>query len=144
MAVALTRDTVSGTLGPADQKEKRQVETTSSVSLAEVRQRTSLELIEETVRQIVESFWPEQIILFGSYASGQPRPESDVDLLVVIETSLREAEQAARICQGIDYHFALDLIVRTPATLARRLSLGNPFLLEVTQKGRVLYERPGR
>ena len=120
------------------------VDTTSNVSVAEARQRVSPEVIQETVRQIAENFCPERIILFGSYASGQPRPESDVDLLVVMETSLREAQQAARICQGIDYHFALDLIVRTPATLARRLSLGDPFLLEVTRKGRVLYERPGR
>lgn len=80
--------------------------------------------------------------MFGSHAYGQPHPGSDVDLLVVMETPLKEAEQAARICQRIDYHFGLDLIVRTPATLTRRLALGDLFLREIVNQGIVLYERP--
>ena len=107
-----------------------------------VRERIPPNAIEHTVRQIVEQFRPERIILFGSYAYGQPRPDSDVDLLVVMETPLKEIEQAVRICQAIDYHYGLDLIVRTPATLARRLALGDPFLREVIEKGKVVYERP--
>jgi len=64
-----------------------------------------------------------------------------VDLLVVMETPLKETEQAVRIRQAIGYHFGLDLTVRTPATLAQRLALGDPFLNEVVSKGKVLYER---
>jgi len=101
------------------------------------------QVIEDVVRQIVERFQPQRIILFGSYAYGQPRPDSDVDLLVVLDTPLKEMEQAVRICQMIEYHFGLDLIVRTPATLARRLALGDPFLHEIIRKGKVLYERTG-
>ena len=111
------------------------------VSLLNVRQRIPQQAIDTTVRQIVEQFQPQRIILFGSYAYGQPRPESDVDLLVVMDTPLRETEQAVRICQRIEYHFGLDLIVRTPATLAQRLTLGDPFLREIIDKGMVLYER---
>lgn len=83
----------------------------------------------------------EQIILFDPYAYGQPRPESDVDLLVVMHTPCKETEQAVLICRAIDSHFGLDLIVRTPATLARRLALDDPFLQEVVSEGKVLYER---
>jgi predicted nucleotidyltransferase len=100
----------------------------------------SSQAIEQIVQQIVTQFQPEKIILFGSYASGQPRPESDVDLLVIMETSLKEAEQAVRICQAIEYHFGLDLIVRTPAALARRLALGDSFLKEIVRTGKILYE----
>src|ERR687887_210288 len=96
-----------------------------------VRDRVPQAAIDDVVRQIAARFRPRRIILFGSYAEGQPRPDSDVDLLVVLETSLRETEQAVQICQAIEYHFGLDLIVRTPATLARRLALGDPFLREV-------------
>ncbi len=106
-----------------------------------VRDRIPQQAIEDAVRRIVEQFQPQRVILFGSYAHGQPRRESDVDLLVVMDTSLRETEQAVRICQAIDYHFGLDLIVRTPAKMARRLALGDPFLREVVSRGRVLYER---
>jgi predicted nucleotidyltransferase len=108
---------------------------------ARARWRIPRESIETVVRQIAERFQPEQIILFGSYAYGRPGPGSDVDLLVVMDTPLKEMEQAVRICQAIEYHFGLDLIVRTPATLARRLALGDSFLHEATHKGEVLYER---
>ena len=93
------------------------------------------------VRQIVDQFRPLRVILFGSFAYGVSGPASDVDVLVVMETPLREAEQAVQICRAIDYHFALDLLVRTPATLQRRLALGDLFLHELLSKGIVLYER---
>jgi len=96
----------------------------------------------ETARQIVERFDPEQIILFGSYAYGKPHSESDVDLLVVMETPLKETEQAIRICQAIPYHYGLDLLVRTPENLKRRIALGDQFLPEIMSRGKVLYERP--
>jgi predicted nucleotidyltransferase len=108
---------------------------------ARASRRIPRESIETVVRQIVERFQPEQIILFGSYAYGRPGPGSDVDMLVVMDTPLKEMEQAVRICQAIEYHFGLDLIVRTPTTLARRLALGDSFLHEATHKGEVLYER---
>jgi predicted nucleotidyltransferase len=108
------------------------------------RKRIPQRAIDETVRQIVHKFDPLKIILFGSYARGRPRPESDVDLLVVMETQLKETEQAVRICQAIDYHFGLDLIVYNPGHLQYRLSLGDPFLREVVEEGITLYERPGR
>jgi predicted nucleotidyltransferase len=105
------------------------------------RRRIPRRAIQTVVKQIVEQYAPDKIILFGSYAYGKPRPESDVDLLVVMNTPRKETEQAIHICQSISYHFGLDLIVRTPATLTRRLALGDPFLHEVVHKGKVLYER---
>jgi predicted nucleotidyltransferase len=126
-------------------KKQRQTMTTDNViqiQTPDVRQRTPPQAIEQVVRQIVTQFQPQKIILFGSYASGQPRPESDVDLLVVMDTPLKETEQAVRICQAIEYHFGLDLIVRTPAALARRLALGDPFLNEIIHTGKVMYECP--
>jgi predicted nucleotidyltransferase len=101
----------------------------------------SNEAIQALVRQIAERFRPERIILFGSYAYGQPDPDSDVDLLVVMDTPLKEVEQAIRICQEIECHFGLDLIVKRPAVVAGRLALGDTFLRQTTQRGIVLYER---
>ncbi|MCU0510595.1 MAG: nucleotidyltransferase domain-containing protein [Anaerolineae bacterium] len=97
--------------------------------------------IDQTVNAIVEQFRPERVILFGSYAYGQPQPESDVDLLVIMDTSLKEVEQAVQICQAVAPRYGLDLIVRTPANLRRRLALGDLFLREVVGKGEVVYER---
>ena len=105
-----------------------------------IRKRIPQEAINDVVGQIATQFEPKQIILFGSYAYGQPRPESDVDLLVVMDTPIKEGKQALQIRQTIDFNFCLDLVVRTPATLAQRLEWGDFFLREMTEKGRVLYE----
>jgi uncharacterized protein len=121
---------------PADARRRR-----GDAPLITTRRYVPRCAIDEVVHQIVDAFRPVRIILFGSYGSGRPRPESDVDMLVVMETPLRETEQAVRICQAIEYHFGLDLIVRTPETLHRRLVLGDPFLKEVMAQGETLYER---
>jgi len=109
-----------------------------------VRKRIPNEAILDVVDQIAHSFSPQKIILFGSYAYGNPHPESDVDLLVVIATSLRESLQAVQICQKINYRFGLDLIVYTPERLAERLSLGDSFLQEIINRGKILYEASDR
>jgi len=116
------------------------VNTSLFVPTVDVRERIPEVVIENIACQIVEKFHPQKIILFGSYAYGQPRPESDVDLLVIMDTELRETEQATQILQQIDYLFGLDLLVYTPQQLAQRLELGDSFLSEVLEKGKILYE----
>ncbi len=105
------------------------------------RRRIHKRAINAVVKQIAEKFEPEKIILFGSYAHGKPRPESDVDLLVVMETPLRNTQQAVQIARAIDYNFGLDLLVRSPQQLTERLALGDFFLQEIVEKGKVLYAR---
>ena len=61
------------------------------------RKQIPLDAIEDVVRQIVDRFQPTRIILFGSYAYGEPRPDSDVDLMVLMDTSLSEMRQAVEI-----------------------------------------------
>ena len=106
------------------------------------RRRISQKMIDAAVRHVVAQFKPEKVILFGSYAYGTPKPESDVDLLVVMNTSLKEVEQAIQIRQSIRSRMALDLLVHTPKKLEQRLKLGDFFLREITQRGNVLYEHP--
>ncbi len=114
--------------------------TTIEVPTVDQRKRIPQKAIDEVVRQIAEKFHPQQIVLFGSYARGNPRPESDVDLLVVMDTPMREVEQAIQICQQIDYRFGLDLIVRKPQRLAERLKMGDWFLHDILEEGKVVYE----
>ena len=106
------------------------------------RKRIPQKAIDQVVDQIVEKFKPRKIILFGSYARGNPRPESDVDMLVVMDTKLKDVKQAIEICQQIEYRFGLDLIVHTPNYLAKRVKMGDWFLRDVVKEGKVLYEAP--
>src|SRR5438128_3994695 len=99
-----------------------------------------MRVIRHFARQVAERFHPDRIILFGSYAYGQPHADSDVDILVVMPAR-NQIDQAIRIDQEIDPPFPLDLIVRTPKTLAWRLKDGDYFLQEIVARGKVLYEK---
>lgn len=111
-----------------------------SVPSINKRKRIPTAAINSVVRQIAEKFHPQRIILFGSYAYGKPRPESDVDLLVVMNTQLQEPEQAIQIYQQLDYLFGLDILVITPRRLTQRLEWGDSFLREIVERGKPVYE----
>ena len=99
----------------------------------------TLAAIRRYARQIAERFHPEKIILFGSYAYGTPNADSDVDLLVVMPTR-DHIVQAGKIRMAIPANFAMDLLVRTPKRLSRRLAMGDCFMQEIVSRGKVLYE----
>lgn len=94
--------------------------------------------IRRYVRQVVEKFQPEKVILFGSYARGDQREGSDVDLLVVMP-AWNEISKASRISWELPAPFTLDLIVCTPKHLQRGLEESDWFLREVMETGKVLY-----
>jgi predicted nucleotidyltransferase len=96
--------------------------------------------IRRYARRIAEKFDPDKIILFGSYAYGQPDEWSDVDLLVVIPTR-NQIDQSLRIVLSVAAPFPVDLIVRTPKRMLRDWEDGDWFLREVLAKGQVLYEK---
>jgi uncharacterized protein len=91
---------------------------------------------------IVEAFDPQQIILFGSYAYGIPTPDSDVDLLIIMESEERPIKRAALVSKVLRPRlFPLDILVRTPDEIQYRLTLGDFFIQEIMKRGKVLYER---
>lgn len=100
----------------------------------------SFSTVEAFCEEVVEKFRPEKIILFGSYAYGEPTLDSDIDLLVVLPFEGHPARKAVEILISIDYHFPLDLIVRTPRNIEKRLEMGDFFIQEILHKGRILYE----
>lgn len=100
----------------------------------------STDTIQWFCQEVVDKFQPEKIILFGSYAYGEPNQDSDVDLLVILPVEGEPVEKAIEIRQSIDYHFPLDLLVRSSEQLQKRVEMGDFFIQEILQKGRVLYE----
>jgi predicted nucleotidyltransferase len=107
------------------------------------RKRIPQKAIDQVVEQIVEKFKPQKIILFGSYARGNPRPESDVDLLVVTKSS-EKASKSLDIRRHLDVMFGLDLVVYTSKRLKERVDMGDWFLRDILKEGEVLYESTGR
>jgi len=91
-------------------------------------------------RRIAQQFNPYKIILFGSYAYGKPTADSDVDMLVIMPFEGKSAYKATEILLATDPRFPIDLLVRTPEQIKTRVELGDFFLREITNKGKVLYE----
>ncbi len=92
---------------------------------------------------VAKQFRPSQIILFGSYAYGKPTKDSDVDLLVVMNRTRHRGERMSlRIRQTIPAGFPMDLPVRTPNFISKRIAWGDPFTQEIVSRGKVLYEAP--
>jgi uncharacterized protein len=102
------------------------------------------EQIQALSDQIARTFRPAQIILFGSYAYGSPGPDSDVDLLVVMPYAGHPAYQTAAILSAVSPSFPVDVVVRDPGELQKRIALGDFFLREVVERGQVLYAAPHR
>lgn len=96
--------------------------------------------IRQVVDRIVRHFNPRQVIVFGSYAYGTPTPDSDVDMLVTMDTNLPNPVQAAIIREAVDFPFPVDLLVRSPRQITDRLVLGDSFLKDILSKGMILYE----
>jgi len=90
----------------------------------------------------VQEFRPEKIVLFGSYARGNPTEDSDVDVLVVMPLTRgqRDVRQAAAIRERVRASFPMDVIVRSPQQIARRLAQGDGFIADVLRHGRLMYE----
>ena len=90
---------------------------------------------------LVEQFHPDQFILFGSYAYGEPTEHRDVDLLVIKEISDSPVSDATSIRRAVRHlrhsvaNLPLDIMVRAPNDWKRRIGNGNSFHTEIAQKG---------
>ena len=100
--------------------------------------------IEQFGRQIGEQFGAEKVILFGSYAQGTAKQDSDIDLLVVAKTKLSPSQRygAVRRILG-DYPAGFDIVVETPEEFNRWRTVVNHIVYFAARYGKVLYERSG-
>ncbi len=96
--------------------------------------------IEEFSQRIAQDFHPQRILLFGSYAWGKPTAESDVDLLVILPFEGKPVDKSVEIRLRSRPQFPVDLLVRTPERVQERIKLGDSFMQEIVEKGKVLYE----
>ncbi len=101
------------------------------------------ETLPQAIERIVSALKPEKIILFGSYAEGNPTHDSDIDLLVITDGNSKEKYRAISMLL-YPRQFPVDIIVKTPNEVEEALKGGKDnsfFIREIIKKGKVLYDR---
>lgn len=98
---------------------------------------------EQLLRQIVATYAPRRIILFGSHARGDARPDSDLDLLVVLDNDVppealhwRRRAEARR-----GYDGATDILACRQSDLDDRAEVPGSLAATVLREGLTVYER---
>lgn len=98
--------------------------------------------IDQIVRKIADAVHPRRIVLFGSRARGDARPDSDIDLMVELESTQRTVERTARVYEAIHpVGWPLDLVVYTPEEIEASRGYRYSFVTTIESEGKVLYER---
>jgi predicted nucleotidyltransferase len=100
--------------------------------------------LDRIISAIVEAFHPRRIVMFGSRARGDARPDSDLDLMVEMETSLSPPRRAMAIDALFGLRgWAMDVLVYTPAEVEEQRHFRNSLVRVIEAEGKVLYEQPG-
>jgi predicted nucleotidyltransferase len=98
--------------------------------------------IRTIVDTIVMTYQPDKIMLFGSYATGQPTEDSDVDLLIVKDTDLPRHQRGREVRQYLyGSKFPMDIIVATPHELEQSQLKPYSFLYQALHSSKTVYER---
>ncbi|MHB1000555.1 MAG: nucleotidyltransferase domain-containing protein [Armatimonadota bacterium] len=101
--------------------------------------------IDVIVSRIVEAVHPQKIVLFGSRARNQARPDSDIDILVITESSEPRYRRSAPIYGALsDIQTAMDVVVYTPEEVAEWSQVRQAFITTALREGKVLYEDESR
>ena len=106
-------------------------------------QSAPIEWLPTILERIVPRFDPIRIILFGSHARGTPRPDSDLDLLVILPQAPNQRQAAVEIMRLLrDLPVSKDILVSTPKHLAERGQINGLAYKAALEEGKVVYERP--
>jgi predicted nucleotidyltransferase len=98
------------------------------------------------VRKLVRRYHPDKIILFGSYANGNPRRDSDIDLFIIKNTRKPGRARRTEVRKLLDTSTEfppVEPIIMTWSEVRHQLDLSDDFIKTIIGKGRVLYDRAG-
>lgn len=101
-------------------------------------------LLSKVVEKLISKYKPLSIILYGSYAQGNPTEDSDIDLLILKNTNKRRVDrfvQVKKIIYNPNNKIPISPLVYNPEELEERLRIGDDFIKEIYKKGTILYEK---
>jgi predicted nucleotidyltransferase len=103
-----------------------------------------VKLINEIIRRIVDAARPEKIIMFGSRARGDARSGSDIDLLVIADSTEPRHRRSGPLYGALsDILAPMDILVYSPEEVEEWSQVRQAFVTTAMREGKVLYENPG-
>lgn len=97
--------------------------------------------IQNIMKQLINVYAPEKVILFGSLAEGIVKEGTDIDLFIVKkDVPHLGVDRIRQLDSLIKYKLATDFIVYKPEEVRKRLKADDPFLKSIMEKGKVLYD----
>ncbi len=98
------------------------------------------EEIQKILRQIIEKYHPEKVVLFGSAAGPGSAEINDLDFLIIKEdVPYYGLDRLYEIDSLIKRNVPVDMLVYKPAEIEERLRMGDPFVKKMIYEGQVLY-----
>ena len=99
------------------------------------------DLMNEIVRRILDVMHPLKIVLFGSRARGNPRLDSDIDLLIIADSDQPRPRRSAILYGALsDILIPMDIVVYTPQEVEEWSQVRQAFVTTALREGKVLYE----
>ena len=100
------------------------------------------ELIREVIATIVNGYNPSKIILFGSHAKGNSGASSDLDLLIIKDTTIPRYKRAHQVRELFKVQpCAMDILVYTSSEYNHLLQFKSLIPFIATNEGKIVYER---
>ena len=99
-------------------------------------------IIAEITDRILNGYKPKKVILFGSYAYGEPTEDSDVDLLIIKNTDKKPLDrwiEVKKLLRDISRTVPISPLVYTEKEIEHRLAIKDFFIEEIFEKGDILY-----
>lgn len=98
------------------------------------------EQINQAITAIVSGYKPEKVILFGSYAYGEPTKDSDIDLLLIKDDDLPKIKRN-RIARSYlrDFKFPVDVIVKSREEFETLKDVIGTVVYTANKYGKVVY-----
>ena len=96
--------------------------------------------VENITNEIAKKYRPEKIIIYGGFASGKTKKNSDIDLLIIKKTKKERTKRHLELDKLIlNREIPLDILVYTPSELKEKLLAGNTFLKKIINDGKTVY-----
>jgi uncharacterized protein len=106
-----------------------------------IQQQAGIAVLEKIVNRVVQTIQPQKVILFGSWARGEARVSSDLDLLIIKESSEPRFRRAVPLYHALrDIMIQMDILVYTPSEVEEWRNVAQAFVTTAIREGKVMYE----